>query len=104
MNRQPFRTRGKAGNKSKEQPASLFDAGFRDFESGRLNAAEARCRQALEADPQHAGSLHLLGLICAQTDRIDLAIELIARAIRNDQTNPDYFADLGTLLDAPGAA
>jgi tetratricopeptide (TPR) repeat protein len=98
MNRQPFRARGKAGNKSKEQPASPFDAGIQDLESGRLTAAEARCRQALEADPQHAGSLHLLGLICAQTDRIDLAIELIARAIRNDQTNPDYFADLGMLL------
>ncbi len=98
MNRQPFRTRGKAGNKSKGQPASLFDAGLQDFESGRLTAAEARCRQALEADPQHAGALHLLGLICAQTDRIDLAIEFIAGAIRNDQTNPDYFADLGTQL------
>jgi Flp pilus assembly protein TadD len=87
MNRQPFRPRGKAGNKG--QPASQFDAGLQDFESGRLIAAEARCRQALEADPQHAGALHLLGLICAQTDRIDLAIEFIACAIRNDQTNPD---------------
>jgi tetratricopeptide (TPR) repeat protein len=98
MNRQPFGARGKAGNKSTEPPASLFGAGVQDFAAGRLTAAEARCRQALEADPQHAGSLHLLGLICAQTDRIDLAIEFIARAIRNDQTNPDYFADLGMLL------
>jgi tetratricopeptide (TPR) repeat protein len=93
-----LRGSGKAGSTSKEQPASLFDAGRRDFASGRLAVAEKQCRQVLEADPVHAGALHLLGLIYAQTDRVDLAIELIARAIRNDQANPDYFADLGMLL------
>ncbi len=93
-----MRAGGKKASKSRSEPAALLDAGFRNFRSGRLMAAEELCRQALEADPRHAGSLHLLGLIYAQTDRVDLAIELITRAIRGDQTDPDFFTNLGMLL------
>jgi tetratricopeptide (TPR) repeat protein len=63
-----------------------------------MDAAERRCRKALSAEPAHAASLHLLGLIYAATNRLDLAVESIATAIRNDPTHPEYFLNLGTLL------
>jgi tetratricopeptide (TPR) repeat protein len=67
-----------------------------------MDAAEERCRKALSADPTHADSLHLLGLVYAATNRLDLGIETIGQAIRNNQSNPDYFFNLGTLLQHQG--
>jgi tetratricopeptide (TPR) repeat protein len=90
--------RAGAEGKTAEQPAALSEAGMRHFRAGRLAQAEAKCRQALVADPQHADALHLLGLIHAQNDQVDLALECIAQAIRCSQANPDYFSSLGALL------
>ena len=97
MNRQQLRHGGETGRKAGEQPA-LFEAGLRHFQAGQLAEAEAKCRDALAVDPQHADCLHLLGLIHAQTNQLDLAIELIGQAIRCHQENPDYFFNLGALL------
>jgi tetratricopeptide (TPR) repeat protein len=80
----------------------LYDAALRDFRSGRLGAAEAHCRKSLAAEPNHADTLHLLGLIYAATNRIDPGVELIAQAIRNNPANPEYFSNLGTLLQRQG--
>jgi tetratricopeptide (TPR) repeat protein len=87
-----------ANPRSDDSPAALYEEGLSHFRAGRTAAAEARCRTILGARPGHADSLHLIGLIRAQENQIDLAIELIAEAIRNDQTKPDYFSNLGTLL------
>jgi len=94
--------RANAGSEASGQPAALFDAAARDFAAGRLVAAEQLCRQQLASDPQAADCLHLLGLIHARKDRLDLAIDLVARAIRHNQTNPDYFCSLGALLAGCG--
>jgi tetratricopeptide (TPR) repeat protein len=76
----------------------LYDAALKSFQSGRLDAAERRCRKALSAEPTHADSLHLLGLIYAATNRLDLGIESVAQAVRHNPANPEYFLNLGTLL------
>ena len=80
----------------------MYAAALKSFQSGRLAAAEERCRKALSANPTHADSLHLLGLIYAATNRLDLAIESIAQAVRNDPTNPEYFSNLATVLQRQG--
>jgi tetratricopeptide (TPR) repeat protein len=80
----------------------VYNAALKSFELGRMDAAERRCRKALSADPAHADSLHLLGLIHAATNRLDAGIELIAQAIRNNPANPEYFLNLGTLLQRQG--
>jgi tetratricopeptide (TPR) repeat protein len=90
--------RAEAKGTTAERPAALSDAGMRHFRAGRLAQAEDKCRQALAADPQHADALHLLGLIHAQNDQVDLALECIAQAIRCNQANPEYFSSFGTLL------
>ncbi len=75
-----------------------YDAALRHFLSKRYGPAEDHCRQALTVDPKHADSLHLLGLIHAQTNRLDLAIDLIASAVRSNPNNHEYFLNLGDLL------
>jgi tetratricopeptide (TPR) repeat protein len=89
---------GEASTDTNSSPAALYEAALLDFQSGQMQAAEERCHQALIRAPNHAASLHLLGLICARTDRLGQAIDFIARAVRDDPTVPDYFSNLGTLL------
>ena len=85
-------------SKTKRSPADLYDAALRHFVSKRYGAAEDRCRQALALDPKHADSLHLLGLVHWQTNRLDSAVDLIAAAIRCNPNNHEYFLNLGELL------
>lgn len=55
------------------------------------------CRQALATDPNHAETLHLMGLLCLHAEQPDLAVEWIARAIRQDP-QPRYLSTLGNTL------
>ena len=85
-------------SRTKRSPADLYDAALRHFLSKRYGPAEDRARQALTLDPKHADSLHLLGLVHWQTNRRDLAVDLIASAIRCNPNNHEYFLNLGELL------
>ncbi|HEU0084552.1 MAG TPA: tetratricopeptide repeat protein [Bradyrhizobium sp.] len=98
MGRLQPRFKSQAPGRTRRSPGELYDAGLRHFLSKRYGPAEHRCRQALTLDPQHADCLHLLGLVHWQTDRPDLAVDLIAAAIRCNPGNPDYFLNLGELL------
>jgi predicted TPR repeat methyltransferase len=84
--------------RTKRSPADLYDAGLRHFLSKRYGPAEDRCRQALTLDQKHADSLHLLGLVHWRTNRPDVAVDLIASAIRCNPNNHEYFLNLGELL------
>jgi tetratricopeptide (TPR) repeat protein len=102
MHHQQVQDNGNAASHDKRTPLEHYDSALKSFESGRLDAAEEGCRKALSANPAHADSLHLLGAICAATNRLDLGIDLMAQAVRNDPTNPEYFSNLGTLLQRQG--
>src|SRR5712691_4811251 len=54
----------------------LYDTAVAHHQAGRLAEAENLYRRILEADPSHAGSLHLLGVVALQRGRPDAAIEL----------------------------
>ena len=97
MNRQKRRGAAKARS-SDRSPAILFESGVRYLQSGQFSEAEKCCREILAGDPDHAESLHLLGLISAKTDRCDQAIEYFAQAIRKNPNNADYLSNLGTVL------
>ena len=99
MNRQQRRTAAKSSNQSS---AALFEFGLRYLRSGQFSEAEQCCREILADDPDHAESLHLLGLIFAETNRSDQAIEYFAQAIRKNPNNADYFSNLGTVLQRQG--
>jgi tetratricopeptide (TPR) repeat protein len=78
-------------------PAALCEAGLHQFRAGRHLDAQLCCRQALEIDPDHAATLHLMGLLSLHARQYDHAVEWISRAIRQDP-KPDFLASLGTTL------
>jgi tetratricopeptide (TPR) repeat protein len=101
MNRQQRRA-AKADKGSSNSPAKLFDAGLRHLLSGQLTEAEKCCHQILVANPDHADSLHLLGLIAIQAKNYDRAVEQITLAISHNPKSPDYFSNLGSVLQRQG--
>ena len=50
-------------------------------QAGRLQAAEQIYRQILQAEPNHADAIHLLGVIAHQVGKHEVAVEYIGRAI-----------------------
>jgi len=95
MSRLRPRTKSNEQGRTRRSPTDLYDAALRHFLSKRYGPAEDRCRQALALDPKHADSLHLLGLVHARTNRLDLAVDLIASAVRCNPNNHEYFLNLG---------
>lgn len=91
-----------AMNPQRRDPAPIFRAAAADFRAGRLDRAEVGFRHVLEAAPDHADSLHYLGLIAARIERHDLAIALIGRAAGVRPGVADYQNDLGVSLHAIG--
>ena len=98
MGRLRPRFKSQEQSRTKRSPADLYDAALHHFLSKRVGPAEDRCRQALTLDPKHADSLHLVGLVHWQTNRLDLAVDLIPSAIRCNPNNREYFLNLGELL------
>jgi tetratricopeptide (TPR) repeat protein/ADP-heptose:LPS heptosyltransferase len=106
MNR---RERRATGPKSKQAsirsgaatPAALVEAGRRHLQAGRHLDAQLCSQQAIAADPDHADSLHLMGLLSLQAKHHDHAIEWAARAIRIEP-RADYISTLGTALLGAG--
>jgi tetratricopeptide (TPR) repeat protein len=74
-----------------------YKTGLRHMQEGRYLDAQACCREALAQDPRHADALHLMGLLAAQAEQLDQAVEWIANAIRLEP-KPEYLSSLGTTL------
>jgi protein O-GlcNAc transferase len=70
--------------------------------AGRLTEAEALYRDVLAEHPDHAGALHLLGVLVGQLGRPDDAVTLIQRAIGLNPAAPQYYSNLGKFLDDQG--
>jgi predicted O-linked N-acetylglucosamine transferase (SPINDLY family) len=64
-------------------------------QAGQLPQAEQIYRQILQADPQNADAWHLLGVIAAQLDNHEVAIEHIRRAIELNPRATVFHANLG---------
>jgi len=82
--------------------AALFAAALPHHRAGRLTEAEAIYRQILAADPEHLGSLHLLGAIAHQTGRNDAAADLLAKAIALNDRIPELHVLIAAALGALG--
>ena len=59
--------------------SEAIEIGLVHHQAGRLEQAEQVYRQVLHANPQHAGAMHLLGLIAIQVGQFGVAAEHIAR-------------------------
>ncbi len=82
--------------------AQAFDMAVQHHQAGRAPQAEQLYRQILQADPQHVGALHLLGLLAHQMGRSDLAIEYIRQALRLQPEFADAHSNLGMALAKQG--
>ena len=71
-------------------------------ELGNLQQAEEIYREVLAVLPEHQDALHLLGLVAYQTGHYDEALELIFQALDVDNAQPDFYNNLGRVLEAKG--
>ncbi len=82
--------------------AETLETGLRHHEAGRLADAAAVYQRILTTEPDHADSLHLLGVVHFQTGRAELAISHIARAIEINPGVAPYHNNLANALSALG--
>src|SRR5581483_2209604 len=73
----------------------LYEQALAQHRAGDLTGAERLYQEILAADADHAGALHLLGVIALQTGRHDEAARLIERAIEKDGTVAVYHCNFG---------
>ena len=62
---------------------------------GRPSEAEAVCQGILAIEPQHAGALHLLGLMAYEAGQYGTAVELVGKAIASNGNDACYHNTLG---------
>jgi tetratricopeptide (TPR) repeat protein/SAM-dependent methyltransferase len=82
--------------------ASHFGVAVNHHQAGRAREAEQHYRQALAADPTHADSLHLLGVLAHQHGRNDIAVDLIGKALAQDERVPEFHYNIGLAYGALG--
>jgi tetratricopeptide (TPR) repeat protein len=90
-----------SSNRGVTTAAALCEAGLRHLRAEQYLDAQLCCQQALAADPDHADTLHLMGLLSFQAEHHDLAVEWFSRAIRQD-AKPQYLLSLGAALQNQG--
>src|SRR5580698_122737 len=92
-----FNAAGEPSPENTDTPAALYQTGLGHLRAGRYLEAQVCCQQALAIDPDHAETLHLMGLLSLHATQYDHAVEWISRAIRQDP-RAEYLYSLGTAL------
>ena len=82
--------------------SEAFQIAIRHHQAGQLDLAEQIYRQILKAEPNHADSLHLLGLIAYQQGQFPTALELIGRAVALNPSADVYHNSLGLTYQGLG--
>lgn len=81
---------------------SDFDKGLALHQQGRLVEAERCYRRMLRTAPRNFEALHLLGVICGQTDRFDEAHALLTQALLQRPESAPALNNLGNTLGSLG--
>lgn len=72
--------------------------------AGRAAEAETLYGRILDAVPDHPDTLHLYGLLCAQSGRMERATELLAQAVAQRPDAAEYRVNLAKIHRAAGRA
>ena len=106
MNRADRRRQDKLQSREPHRPAlslkPLFDEAVGHHRAGRLDDAQRLYHQILASDPNHADSLHLLGLIAYRMGQLHEAADLLAHATRENPNQSTYWFNLGVVLQKQG--
>jgi predicted O-linked N-acetylglucosamine transferase (SPINDLY family) len=82
--------------------SEAFAIALQHHQAGRLDVAEQIYRQILAAEPNHADSLQLLGLIAYQVGQFATALDLIGKAVALNPLADVYQNNLGLTYRALG--
>lgn len=78
-----------------ETPTALFDAAFAHHRRGELARAQTLYEQVLARDPRHLNALHLRSVLAMQSGHLEMAVDLLERAIVIAPRNAAYHTNLG---------
>src|SRR6185436_7218382 len=76
------------------QPDPLSEA-YEDFQAGRLDAAERRCKEVLERNADHAVANHLLGAVLFQQGKSEAALVHLRPATASPGGTAEMHNNLG---------
>src|SRR5208282_1887035 len=79
------------------EAAAILKSAAQGFARGDVDAARESCRDILRAFPQHAGALHLLGVIAHQRGDQAAAQDLLRRAAESAETTPLFLLTYANL-------
>jgi tetratricopeptide (TPR) repeat protein len=79
-----------------------FEMAVQQHRAGRLTAAEALYRQILSVAPDHAESLHMLGVLAGQAGDVDAAVDMVRRAIAAKPGQAVFHLNLGEIYRRTG--
>jgi tetratricopeptide (TPR) repeat protein len=82
--------------------AEAFAQALQYHQAGNLRQAEQLYHQILKADPDHADTHHLLGVVAYQTGRFSQAVESIRYALIFNPWAAVYHSNLGVAQEALG--
>lgn len=80
----------------------LLNEAVQHHQAGRLKQAQTLYNAILQEVPDHADSLHLLGVIASQVGQLEAAVTLIRKAIDKSPGQPHYHVNLGLALQKQG--
>jgi tetratricopeptide (TPR) repeat protein len=94
----PKRNKAKRPSIRMQQAELLQRSAHQHYRAGRLNQAEAEYRQVLACNPEHADTLHQLGIIASQQGKTQDAADFFERAARKNPTSSLFLCNLGIAL------
>jgi len=77
---------------------NAYKEAVQSYQSGNLKSAEQILRKILSENPQHAPSLHVMGIIGLDVGNYVIAEQLVKSAIGYQNNNPSYHFTLGRVL------
>lgn len=92
-------SRGSPGRPATASGAGSIEIAKQHHQSGDLPKAEEIYQRILTRDPDNAEALHFLGIVRLQSGEREQALGLIVRSIKNNPNAPNYYLNLGIVLN-----
>lgn len=87
---------------SADELQNILNAGIAHHKAGNKDEAERHYRRVLEAAPGQPDALNLLGVLAAESEYFDIAVEMMNRALTVRPKDPSILNNLGHCLYEAG--
>ncbi|MDD1607795.1 MAG: tetratricopeptide repeat protein, partial [Methylococcaceae bacterium] len=89
-------------NKLSPVNAAKFQQAVQLHQQGQLEQAEVLYKAILQAQPQHANALHLLGVLNYQRGQVQIAVDLISQSLNINPNDATAHSNIGLAFQAQG--